>query len=185
MIGVLVKYTEFNVTNITVSPPLPQTATSDSPQPLCPLHYSILSTPILDTPLLLPLYSNEWGNHSILHFWCWLSFCRSAPSLWWTPICNSYLNIVSIPHCKTTKGTDKDNPSYAVFPVCCGWKWRIHCPPSVWGAKCCLKTNPQSAPTASICHHSHLLQFRWFLSGCMRALFGSHHPRSANTQQRV
>ena len=67
MIGVLVKYTEFNVTNITVSPPLPQTATSDSPQPLCPLP-SIFSTFIPNTPLLLPLYSNEWVDHSIIHF---------------------------------------------------------------------------------------------------------------------
>ena len=66
MIGVLVKHTEFNAINITVSL-LPQTATSDSPQPLCPLP-SIFSTILLDTPLLLPHYSNEWGNHSIVHF---------------------------------------------------------------------------------------------------------------------
>ena len=68
MIGVLVKHTEFNVTNITVSP-LPQTATSDSPHPLCPLPF-IFSTPILDNALLLPLYSNEWVNHSMIHFGC-------------------------------------------------------------------------------------------------------------------
>ena len=67
MIEVLVKYTEFNVTNITVSPPLPQTATSDSPQPLCPLP-SIFNTILLNTPLLLQHYSNEWGNHSKIHF---------------------------------------------------------------------------------------------------------------------
>ena len=66
MIGVLVKHTEFNVTNITVSP-LPQTATSDSPQPLCPLP-SIFNTVLLNTTLLFPHYSNEWGNHSIIHF---------------------------------------------------------------------------------------------------------------------
>ena len=57
VIGVLVKHNDFNAINITVSL-LPQTATSDSPQPLCPLP-SILSTILLNTALLLPLYSNE------------------------------------------------------------------------------------------------------------------------------
>ena len=119
MIRVLVKHTEFNVTNITVSP-LPQTATSDSPQPLCPLP-SIFSTILLNTLLLLPLYSNEWCNHWIIHFRCWLSFCRSAPSLWWTPICTAYPTIAPIPRSKRTIYTHRYNP-YTVFPVCSEWK---------------------------------------------------------------
>ena len=170
--------------NITVSPPLPQTATSNSPQPLCPLP-SIFSTILLNTLLLLPLYSNEWCNHWIIHFRCWLSFCRSAPSLWWTPICTTFPTIAPFPRCKATNSNYWKYYSSEVFPIYCGWKWRTRCCPTVWGAKCSQETNSQSAPTASLCHHTHLFQFRWFLSGCMRALFGSRHPQCANTQQKV